>query len=180
MNENDRLPSWVRRACVLAHALGDDGVFPNNDRFPLLLYRGAVAVCHHEPALRFEKLFARNGWTGVWRNGVYPFHHYHSSAHEVLGVYAGRARVQFGGECGVVLTVEPGDAVIIPAGVAHRQLSCSAAFGVVGAYSAGDKPDLCRAAECRDSVATLRRPARDPVYGERGPLLSRWRDRGSY
>ena len=179
MNENDRLPSWVRRACVLAHALGDDGVFPNNDRFPLLLYRGAVAVCHHEPALRFEKLFARNGWTGVWRNGVYPFHHYHSSAHEVLGVYAGSARVQFGGDRGVVLTVEPGDAVIIPAGVAHRQLSCSAAFGVVGAYSAGDKPDLCRAAKRRDNVATLRRPARDPVYGERGPLLSRWRDRSS-
>ncbi len=179
MNHSDQLPSWVRRARVLAHVLVDDGVFPNNARFPLLLYRGAVALCRHEPALRFEELFARNGWTGVWRNGVYPFHHFHSSAHEVLGVYAGRARVQFGGERGIVLAVEAGDAVIIPAGVAHSQLSCSAAFGVVGAYCPGDKPDLCRAAEARHSVATLRRPPRDPVYGERGPVLSRWRDRSS-
>jgi uncharacterized protein YjlB len=105
--------------------LVDDGVFPNNEQLPLLKYTGPVKLDDADPAATFEKLFKNHGWTGSWRNGVYAVHHYHSSAHEVLGVYCGSAAVQFGGEEGVVVDVSYGDVVVIPAGVAHSGWCCT-------------------------------------------------------
>jgi long-chain acyl-CoA synthetase len=49
----------------------------------------------------------RNGWSGTWRNGIYAFHHYHSTSHEVLGIAAGSAAVRFGGEGGATVRVAP-------------------------------------------------------------------------
>ena len=97
--------------------LSPDPPFPNNDVLPLLLYRGVA-----DPAAEaawFETVFARNGWTGSWRNGVYGYHHFHSTAHEVLGCYGGQATVRFGGPEGPEVTFGAGDAVVIPAGVGH-------------------------------------------------------------
>lgn len=68
---------------MLAVTLGDDGTFPNS-RLPLLLYRQALLVPERELAATVEELFGANGWQGSWRNGIYPYHHYHSTAHEVL------------------------------------------------------------------------------------------------
>ena len=76
--------------------LVDDGTFPNNPRFPLLRYRNVVSIQGPDPAAIFERLFNDQGWAGSWRDGVYDMHHYHSTAHEVLGVYSGTAVVQFG------------------------------------------------------------------------------------
>ena len=59
---------------------------PNHPRWPLLIYPGAVALSGKDPAALFEELFTRNGWPAAWRNGVHPFHHYHSTSHEVLGI----------------------------------------------------------------------------------------------
>ena len=73
---------------VLFEELEDDGVFPNG-RLPLALYGLAVKLAGHDPAAILEQLFAENGWHGSWRNGIYPYHHYHSTAHEVLGIYRG-------------------------------------------------------------------------------------------
>jgi len=89
-------------------------------------------------------LFERTGWTGAWKNGVYPHHHYHSGAHEVLGIAAGWVRVRLGGETGRTVELRAGDVVVIPAGVAHKNEGASPDLLVVGAYPRGQNPDLRR------------------------------------
>lgn len=158
----------------------DDGRIPNNPDLPLLVYPGALAGTD---AAACRALFERNGWGGVWVDGVYGYHHYHSTAHEVLGVVSGSARVRFGGEGGETLEVRAGDAVIIPAGVGHRSEGASADFRVVGAYPPGQDWDL-RTGEPGERPAVLvniRRvplPLGDPVHGAGGPLLAIWRGGG--
>jgi uncharacterized protein YjlB len=157
----------------------DDGAIPNN-RLPLLVYPGVVAVTGPDPAAAFETRFAAHGWRGAWRNGIYPFPHYHSTAHEVLGIARGEARVRFGGGKGTVLTVRAGDVVVIPAGVGHQNLGASADLLVVGAYPGGADWDLCRGRpeerpRVLDNIAQVALPAADPVHGEDGPLLEHWR-----
>ena len=67
----------------------DDGAVPNNPALPVLLYQRAVEL-GDDPAAELEQLFAENGWGhGQWRNGIYPFTHYHSMIHEALGIARG-------------------------------------------------------------------------------------------
>src|SRR6266436_6375555 len=95
-----------------AFFFADDGAVTNN-RLPMLDYRGAIGTRGRDPAAAIEKTFARNGWGhGLWRNGIYPFTHYHSQIHEVLGIAAGKARVRFGGRNGEELEVQPGDVAV--------------------------------------------------------------------
>lgn len=171
--------AMVKTAAVETQRLEDDGSIPNNPDLPLLVYRQAVDLPEDDPATVFEALFTANGWPAAWRNGIYPFHHFHSTAHEALGVYRGTATARFGGEGGVDMTVSAGDVVIIPAGVGHKAIKASADLGIVGAYPAGTHPDLCRRAtggrpSSRDSIARVAIPARDPLYGAEGPLRQHW------
>ncbi len=62
------------------YLLADDGTFPNS-RLPLLLYPAVLDPADPDPAAAFEQRFQANGWPGAWRNGVFGFHHYHSTAH---------------------------------------------------------------------------------------------------
>src|SRR5438876_9650404 len=96
------------------YRLVDDGAIPNNKTLPLIVYRAALPP-GGDPAGAFEALFARNGWSGGWRNGIHPYHHYHSNAHEVLGIAKGEARVRFGGDKGKTIAVRAGDVVVVPA-----------------------------------------------------------------
>jgi uncharacterized protein YjlB len=164
---------------VFAHVLADDGTIPNS-RLPLLVYRTAVDLAGEDPPAAIEATLRANVWGNGWRNGVFPYHHYHSTAHEVLVVYAGSARVQFGGEEGIVASVVPGDVVNIPAGVGHKNLGASADFRVVGAYPRGQAWDICygRAGErprADERIARVPLPIADPVFGREGPLLAHWR-----
>jgi uncharacterized protein YjlB len=147
---------------VLAHLL-------DHPRWPLLVY---PAVRTRPDPEFFEQLFDRNRWPAAWRNGVFPFHHFHSNSHEVLGVYAGEVTVQFGGDAGVALTAQPGDVLILPAGTRHKKLSSRGALGIVGAYPEGSDPDTCRGA--LQNVREVPLPACDPVYGAGGPLFTYW------
>lgn len=164
---------------VVAHLLAPDGAIPNHPRWPLLVYPAAVAITGEDPAAAFEQLFDRNRWPAAWRNGVFPFHHYHSTAHEALGVYSGEVTVQFGGDHGIAVTARPGDVVVLPAGTGHKKLASRGALGIVGAYPAGQHPDTCtpvvasvrRSAE---AVARVPLPERDPVFGAGGPLFEHW------
>jgi uncharacterized protein YjlB len=160
---------------VEAFHLHDDGLIPNN-RMPLLLYCGAVV----SDASAIEVLFESNQWTGLWRNGIYPFHHYHSVTHEVLGCYLGEALVCFGGEKGIRVTFSAGDVVVIPAGVAHRNLESSDDFGVVGAYPSGSQYDICYGQRderpvADERIAAVPMPATDPIFGYEGPLFEHWK-----
>ena len=166
---------------VSSHLLTDNGVFPNNANCPLLVYPQALALSGSEPAALFEALFTQNHWPAAWRNGVYGFHHYHSSAHEVLGVFSGSARVQFGGENGIMLEVKAGDVVVIPAGVSHKNLGASRNFGVVGAYPKGQKWDMNTGKPgerpaADERIARVAMPAGDPLFGAGGPLCALWKN----
>ncbi len=166
---------------VVAHLLPADGGVPNHPRWPLLVYPGAVALEGEDPAAAFERLFAHNGWPAAWRNGVHGFHHYHSTAHEALGVYSGEVTVRFGGEHGVDIVARPGDVVVLPAGTGHKKLSSRGPLDVVGAYPAGQHPDTCTpvtrgARRAAEAVARVPLPPADPVFGAQGPLFEHWRD----
>ena len=100
------------------------------------------AVCPDPDPAWFTDRFAANGWTGAWRGGVFDWHHYHMTTHEVLGCFAGWAVLQLGGEDGRTIRIEAGDVLVIPAGLAHKRLQSSADFGVVGAYPGGATPDM--------------------------------------
>jgi len=165
---------------VIVHALAPSGAIPNHPRWPLLVYPGAVAIAGADPAVAFEELFDRNRWPAAWRNGVFPFHHFHSNAHEALGVYSGEVTVQFGGDDGLVVTARPGDVIVLPAGTGHKKLSSRGVLGIVGAYPADQQPDMCTPllSSLQRSAAAVARvplPECDPVYGAAGPLFTHWR-----
>jgi len=160
---------------VVRHLLAADGSIPNHPRWPLLVYPGALEISSAEA---FEELFTRNRWPAAWRDGVFPFHHYHSNAHEALGVYEGEVTVQFGGDAGVTVTAKPGDVIVLPAGTGHKKLSSRGALGIVGAYPEGSDPDTCMPPFARNNLQKIARvplPACDPVYGPDGPLFTYWR-----
>lgn len=159
----------------LSFQFDDDGAIPNS-KLPLLVYRAAVPA---DPAA-IERLFAAHDWPPAWRNGVYPFHHFHSNAHEVLGIARGQVTVLFGGPQGQALTVEAGDVVVVPAGVGHCNQDQSPDLLIVGAYPGnGPDPDTHRGkpaehATVTRSIAAVRKPDMDPVVGQSGPLLRLW------
>lgn len=148
----------------------DDGAIPNHPEFPALVYSGVEAALGGAEACIAH--FASNGWTRAWRDGlIYPFHHFHSTAHEVLGIVSGQTTVQLGGEQGEVLEVRAGDVLVLPAGTGHRRLGATEGLAVVGAYAEGRNWDLLKGDPAeRDAaisrIAAVPRPEKDPVTGE--------------
>jgi uncharacterized protein YjlB len=166
----------------LAFLFADDGAVPNNPHFPMLVYRRGVDLSRgRDPETLIEGIFRGNGWGhGQWRDGIFPFVHYHSMIHEALGIARGRATVRFGGEKGEVLDIEPGDIAVLPAGTGHQCLNASGDHVVIGAYPKDGRYDLCRGKpeEHRRALATIPevpRPDCDPLHGKDGPLLTLWR-----
>lgn len=158
---------------------GSDGSVPNNPLLPVLHYPRALAPDEGDLASRFEQLFDANHWPAAWRNGIFAHQHFHSTAHEVLGIYAGIVTVRLGGEEGRDAVLAPGDVIVLPAGIAHRRMACDGRLGVVGAYPEGQSPDLCRPDPRRldarvDAVRAVPLPIADPVHGVGGPLLAHW------
>jgi len=175
-------PEQSPRAGIEALVVADDGIIPNNGKLPLVFYRQALDLegLSGEPQRAVEALFKSNGWLGAWVNGIYDFHHYHSTAHEVLGIAEGAATVQFGGPQGPVIELEAGHAVVIPAGVGHCLIAGENLL-VVGAYPEGQDWDLCRATEADrakalENIPWVPLPRLDPVFGPAGPVLTLWID----
>jgi uncharacterized protein YjlB len=157
--------------------LPDDGRIPNNPALPVLVYRDVAAA---RSAAACEALFESHGWGGTWRDGIFPFHHFHSVSHEVLGIVSGSATVVLGGPSGRRLEVRRGDVLVLPAGTGHCREGASADLLVIGAYPAGQEDyDLRRGEpdeqdEVRANIARVALPEQDPVEGREGPLVRHW------
>ncbi|WP_374679720.1 cupin [Hydrocarboniphaga effusa] len=159
---------------------GDDGVFPNSV-LPVLFYPAALQVDASEgvssTASAIEAIFAAHQWLPDWRDGIYDYHHYHSTAHEALGVAAGDAQIMLGGPNGEVLPVGRGDVLILPAGTSHCAVTQSHDFLVVGAYPLGQKWDVMKGLD-GERPASLQRIAQVPIPKDDpigGALLTAWR-----
>jgi uncharacterized protein YjlB len=155
------------------------GGFPNSSlhpNWPLFIYHSAFAK-----SVTVQLIETHLQQIGVvrpaWRYTMYREHHFHSTTHEVLVVYAGAATVCFGGGSNpkkVVHRIEKGDVVVIPAGVAHGMLDADAGFMMVGSYPVDSAQwDLCTGEGDEVVYARIKALtwfARDPVYGDIGPV----------
>lgn len=152
----------------------DDGRIPNNP-LPLLVYPEALEESDRQ-SKKCKELLANNNWLGAWVNGVFPYHHYHSTSHEVLAVVGGSASITFGGPEGETIEVKAGDVVVIPTGVGHCNVGSSGDFAVIGAYPDGRSWDVLTGEpderpEVIENIRNVPLPGTDPLYGDEGPLL---------
>ncbi len=109
----------------------------------------------------------------MWRNGIFPYAHYHSMIHEAMGIARGRAKVRFGGDNGEAIDVVPGDVVILPAGTGHQCLSHSPELVVIGAYPPSGKYNLCRGSKADHAEALVTIPKVPPAGGGPGVRTGR-------
>jgi uncharacterized protein YjlB len=162
---------------TLKYNFEDDGRIPNSP-LPLIVHKQAFPA-GDDLANAMEEKFATNNWANSWRNGVYPYHHYHSITHEVVGVYSGTAQLHMGGEKGKVIDVQAGDVLVIPAGVGHKKVSASDDFAVIGAYPDGKDYDLNTGEEgerpkADENILHVPLPQTDPVLGADGGVTELW------
>lgn len=170
---------FISKENLIHRILKANDHFPNNEILPLIIYRQVLQLRDDDPAASVEEIFNRNLWLPSWRNGIYDYHHYHSISHEVLGVYSGKAKVQLGGPGGFIAEVEKSDIIIIPAGVAHKNLGASHDFKCVGAYPEGQSFDMNygktgERPQVDDNIRNVPLPQCDPVFGSSGPLTELW------
>jgi uncharacterized protein YjlB len=132
------------------------------------------------PGTHVKNLFEGNGWSNSWDAGIFEYHHYHSISHEVLGIYSGKTIIQLGGDKGPVVPIEKGDVLVIPAGVAHKNLGGEDDVGVEGAYPGGmdydlnySKPGERPATD--ENICKVPFPATDPILGNDKGLTTIWK-----
>ena len=169
----------IQKLNILRHTFTDDGTFPNNGLLPLLIYQRAFPSREGCDTGIIRDLLETNSWKDAWVDGIYDYHHYHSTAHEALIVLQGSARVQFGGSGGVTFAVEKGDVIIIPAGVAHKRIDEADGFSCMGAYPQGQDYDMNygkpgERPKADQNIGKVALPENDPLYGSDGPLVKNW------
>ena len=170
----------IQLCTPLIQPLEDTGAIPNNAKCPLLIYPLALVLPVNNPARVIERLLETNRWGETWRDSIYTFHHYHSTAHEVLACYHGSAELQLGGEPGILWTINVGDVMLIPAGTGHKNLHATDDFAVVGGYPRGQKWDICygkpsERPQADENIARVPLPKTDPIYGAAGPVMDFWK-----
>ncbi|EEA02756.1 conserved hypothetical protein [Burkholderia sp. H160] len=167
----------MERGCYEAFKLAPRDWVPNNRKLAVAIYRSALPETSRNLVAEFEALFEHNQWPSQWRNGIFDYHHFHSTAHEVLGFAHGSAEVIVGGPGGRVVALRPGDALLLPAGTGHCLQAFQGNLCVIGGYPSGQQWDIRRDALTPDELASMDAlpfPPSDPVLGERGPVVEQW------
>ena len=143
----------------------DDGTYPNNDRYPLIFLHD----CWHDSDQTARQQLIKQGWTSPWAWGIFSYHHYHSTAWELLLCIKGHASVQMGGPTGPTVQVQKGDLLYIPPGLAHKQLAAGGGFLLLGAYpDPSVDVDILRGTptdEQRRNIRNCPPPKLDPLLG---------------
>ncbi|RSH93718.1 hypothetical protein EHS25_006365 [Saitozyma podzolica] len=127
---------------------------------PLLIYHSAF-LPSSSSASSIESHLASTGVVSPrWRYTMYSTTHFHSTSHEVLCVFSGRATLCFGHEDNpdrVQLDAEAGDVMMI------------------GSYPKGCDWDMCYGKPEEEikvqGIKDLPWFERDPIYGDEGPCL---------
>lgn len=165
---------------VSSHQIPAHDRIPNTSiqRKPLLIYHAVFRSDTSASAIEAH-LSTVGAVDPQWRYPMYRKSHFHSTTHEVLCIASGQATLCFGHEDNpnrVVARVEAGDAIVVPAGVAHRSLEdFDGDFMMVGSYPKGRNWDMCYGQDGEEEqvkgIAGLGWFERDPIYGDAGPVL---------
>ncbi|ETS85706.1 hypothetical protein PFICI_03731 [Pestalotiopsis fici W106-1] len=82
---------------------------------------------------------------------------------------------------GRLVSLAPGDVVVIPAGTAHMNVEMTDDYRFVGVYPVGSpkwKSERCDnrdiMSQLRDEISQVPMPIADPVQGEGGLLITLW------
>jgi uncharacterized protein YjlB len=156
----------------------DNGDFPGN-RVPVILYKNVLRLPILFKAFYIKRTFSRHGWTNAWNSGIFTYSHYHSTTHEVLGFFRGKTTILLGGEIGHKVEVCKGDVLIIPAGVAHKNMGSEYQVKCIGAYPGGRNYDINTGLPGErpatdQNIRALPLPEEDPLYGSREGLHKIW------
>jgi uncharacterized protein YjlB len=165
------------------HHYAPDGTVVNS-RLPLLIYRNAVqAGPDGDLADTMIQRFRSNDWLNNWtERGVYPYPHFHSTSHEVLGVVRGSMPLRLGGAAQEPMLFSAGDVIVMPAGVSHtafpedrhRELSGGPRLGPAARRRALRRRAASRAQADHEPAD----PAPGPGHGRPDAQLARRADLG--
>ena len=161
------------------HFFEGNGRVPNS-RLPLLIYRGVIKWS----AADMESVMRANHWMPTWHahEGMWPHHHFHSEAHEIIAVTRGTHEGKFGGHDGIYSTVTEGDVLVIPAGVGHLGRGFSDDLNLTGGFPSRQgildfrmgRPEEYE--ETRITAAGVPIGSYDPFFGIDGPLVKIWQN----
>lgn len=173
----------LRSLKVSSYQIPAHGGIPNTSiqKYPLLIYHHCIRATS-SPSIIEKHLEDVGIVTPQWRYTMYSTTHFHSTTHEVLCISHGAARLLFGGEenpGSVEVTVEKGDVIVVPAGVAHRLIEDLGGFQMVGSYPDGALWDMCYGKKGEETkiegIKNLGWFKGDPIYGDNGPvMMSKW------
>ncbi|MCW3077695.1 MAG: cupin protein [Bacteroidetes bacterium] len=167
--------SYIREV----YHINDNGIFPNSE-LPVIIYKRVLDLPYLFASNAVRKLFKSNNWKNSWKSGVFEYHHYHSITHEVMGVAGGSTTILFGGDSGIKIVIEKGDVIIIPAGVAHKNLGKQNQVTCIGAYPEGKEYDMNygkpgERPATDNKVKQAPRPLTDPVFGVNAGIAEYWK-----
>lgn len=110
-----------------------------NSPLPVLIYRSAFSADPTPTSVC--QTIEPNNWLkgGIFKHSA--AHHFHSVTHECYAVFKGKSTLLLGrgpldpaDEDDLIVDVKEGDAIVLPAGVAHCSLESSPDYEYVGLY----------------------------------------------